>query len=53
MTVTGMFIGAALAHNLGLAASATALNARLRKSQREAYRRMEKWRSSSALQYAL
>ena len=27
MTVTGMFIGAALAHNLGLAASATALNA--------------------------
>ena len=26
MTVTGMFIGAALAHNLGLAASATALN---------------------------
>ena len=27
MTVIGMFIGAALAHNLGLAASATALNA--------------------------
>ena len=27
VTVLGMFIGAALAHNLGLAASATALNA--------------------------
>ena len=27
MTVIGMFVGAALAHNLGLAASATALNA--------------------------
>ena len=30
MTVIGMFVGAALAHNLGLAASATALNAETR-----------------------